>query len=104
MSEVLRRNTRLFLNCLEGLPAGAGPTRASERTNSIEFVALHLLDVRFLLAAHLGLELRNPYAARLEQARGIDDIEDFPPLDEVIRHWRDVSAAVADRLEGITDE
>ena len=92
--EALRRVTKLYLNCLEDLPEEAGGVRAGHETNTIAFVALHLLDVRYFLAGYVGLDVDNPYAETLEGARGIDDVTSFPPLRELVARWREVSESV----------
>jgi uncharacterized damage-inducible protein DinB len=97
--EVARRNTRLFLNCVSDLPEDRAATRAGQSTNSIEFLVLHLIDVRFYLARYIGLEAEHPYAERLEAAQGILDVDEFPPLAEMVGCWERISDALHERLE-----
>jgi uncharacterized damage-inducible protein DinB len=94
----LRLNTRLFLNCLDGIDETVGARRPNGHTNSLAFVAAHLVDVRHFTAASLGVMLDNPYAERLAGARGIDDLADCPTLAESRQHWRAVAAALETRL------
>ena len=99
-----RLNTRLYLNCLEGMDDETARRRIDGRTNSAAFIALHLVDARHLTARVLGMELENPFAAMLESVRGIDDLPRIPPLDEIRRAWVEVSDAVERRLAGLTQE
>ncbi len=101
---VLRLNTRLFLNCLEGVDDAAAARRPGPETNGMGFLALHLLDARAHLAGLVGAEADHPFAAMLEGVRGIDDLERLPPLDEVRAAWERVSAAAADRLAALREE
>lgn len=102
LAEVLRRNTQLFLNCVSDLPADRGATRADEHTNSIEFIVLHLVDARFFLAEYVGIDLDHPYAARFGEAQGIQDIDECPPVSEMVLHWKDLGDRIGDRLERMT--
>ena len=104
LTEVFRRNTRLFLNCVSDLPPELAATRAGDSTNSIEFLILHLVDVRFFLADYIGVETEHPYAAELEGARGIEDMDEFPPLPETIGHWERISAAIEETLRNASDD
>lgn len=101
LSEMLRRNTRLFLNCVSDLPPDRSGTRAGESTNSIEFLALHLVDVRFYLARYLEILAEHPYAELLEGAERIQDIDVFPPLADLIGQWERISDILHEGLERI---
>ena len=94
----LRLNTRLLLNCLDGVDDAAGDVRPNERTNSMAFLAAHLVDARHVLARIIGLDAPPPYGGILEHARTIDDVPSVPPLSETRAIWRDISTRVAERL------
>jgi hypothetical protein len=94
----LRLNTRLLLNCLDGLEDAAGDLRPNERTNSLAFVAAHLVDARHLLARVIGLHAPPPYGGILEHARTIDDVPSVPPLSATRPVWRDITTRVEERL------
>ena len=98
----LRLNTRLLLNCLDGLDDTAGHARPNERTNSIGFIAAHLVDARHLLARVIGLEAAPPYGGALENARTIDDVPVVPTLAETRAVWRDISERVEAHLPRLT--
>jgi hypothetical protein len=74
LTEILRLNTRLFRNCLDGITDEKAALRPSASTNSATFVAAHVAEARFYLLKMLGAERPNPIAAYLEGARGIDDV------------------------------
>lgn len=94
----LRLNTRLLLNCLDGLDDAVGDTRPNERTNSIGFIAAHLVDARHLLARVIGLDAAPPYGGALEAARGIEDVAVVPRLSDTRPVWREISARVEGAL------
>jgi uncharacterized damage-inducible protein DinB len=102
LADILRLNTKLLRNCLDGLTDEQAARRPSTSTNSAAFVAAHLSDARFYLLHMLGAEQPNPLAAYLDGARGIDDVKRFPPIAEIQRAWTAVSHALRDRLDTVT--
>jgi uncharacterized damage-inducible protein DinB len=102
LTEILRLNTKLFRNCLEGVTDEKAAMRPSASTNSAAFVAVHVTEARFFLLKMLGAEQASPIAAYLEGAGGIDDVKRFPSLDEIRRAWTTASHALRDRLDRMT--
>jgi uncharacterized damage-inducible protein DinB len=97
--EILRANTRLFLNCLRDVDAASGATRVSDRTNHMTFIAVHLVDARDYLLTSLGGDRVAPFAAyELDAVSSIEEVGDFPPLEDVTAAWREVSRRLTDRL------
>ena len=80
LAEILRLNTVLFRNCLDGLSDEQAAKRPSGATNSAAFVAAHLTSSRFFLLKTLGAEHPDPLAAYLDGRKGIDEIAQLPPL------------------------
>lgn len=93
-----RLHTRLFLNALAGVGDEAAARRIDERTNSLAFIALHLVDVRHYTVTYLGGQAENPFAALLAGVNRIDELQAVPPLDEIRAAWASVSAALDARL------
>jgi uncharacterized damage-inducible protein DinB len=102
LTEILRLNTRLFRNCLDGVTDEKAARRPSASTNSAVFVAAHVADARFYLLRVLGAAQPNPLAAFLEGARSIDDVKQCPSLEQIQRAWTAASHALRDRLDAIT--
>ncbi|MGH9315473.1 MAG: DinB family protein [Vicinamibacterales bacterium] len=102
LTEILRLNTRLFRNCLDGISDEKAAIRPSASTNSTAFVAAHVADARFYLLRVLGSEQPNPLTAYLDGARGIDDVTQCPSLAEIQRAWTAASHALRDRLATMT--
>jgi uncharacterized damage-inducible protein DinB len=97
--EILRTNTRLFLNCLRDVDDAAGTTRVSDRTNHLTFIAVHLVDARDYLLGSLGGERVAPFAAYgLDAVSSIDEVGALPPLLEVVAAWEEVSRRLTDRI------
>src|SRR5512135_2317869 len=70
LAEILRLNTRLFVNCLDGMTDDGAAVRPSASTNSAAFVAAHVAEARFFLLNMLGAARPSPISACLEGARG----------------------------------
>ncbi|HET7460290.1 MAG TPA: DinB family protein [Longimicrobium sp.] len=97
-----RLHTRLFLNCLAGLDDAAAQTRPNEHTNSIAFIALHLVDVRHYTVAGAGGPAQpHPYAELLAEVQSIEALATYPPLAEIRVAWTRASAALEDALHAI---
>ena len=101
---VLDLNTRLYLRCLEGVIDADGVGRVTQNTNSLAFIAVHLMDARHFLATGLGLELVNPFADTPAHVRRIDDAERLPTLAELRDAWVEVSGPLADHLAALDDD
>jgi uncharacterized damage-inducible protein DinB len=101
LTEILRLNTKLFRNCLDGVSDETAAIRPSASTNSAAFVAAHVTDSRFYLLKALGAEQPNPLAEYLEGRRGIDDVKRVPPLAEIQRAWTAASRALRDKLDSM---
>jgi uncharacterized damage-inducible protein DinB len=96
-------NTRLFKNCLHGVSDDVAARVVAERTNTMIFVAVHLLDARFFMAEIAGTSFPHPYP-QVAATKRLDDIASYPRLEELIGHWGEVSITLARHLETVSDE
>jgi uncharacterized damage-inducible protein DinB len=104
LAAILRLNTRLFLNCLDGLTDETARVRYANGVNSTTFIAAHVTDSRFFLLGMLGRTLENPLSVSLDKAKSIDDVTDWPALDTIRSAWNDVSSAIDARLDAATPD
>jgi uncharacterized damage-inducible protein DinB len=104
LASILRLNTRLFLNCLDGLSDETARVRHASGANSATFIAAHVTDSRFFILKTLGGTLENPLSASLDKAKSIDDITDWPTLDTIRGAWTEVSSAVDGQLGASTPD
>lgn len=104
VADILRLNTNLFRNCLEGLNDEQANQRPSESSNSMAFIAGHLADARFYLLRQLGGDHANPLASYLSEARRIEDLKQPIPLSEIHGAWTTASHALRDRMESLSSE
>lgn len=100
LNEILCLNTRLFLNCLDGVDDEKASRRISGQVNNISFIAVHVVDARIYLANYLGGSIANPFA-ELAQARSIDEVKAFPTVETLRAEWKKASTeleAIVPRL------
>lgn len=86
-----RSNHGLFRAALDGL--GAGDVAWQERSgqaNHLAFLAVHLVGARYWILGFLGVEAADPLEPYHGKARSIEDMDEFPPPDEVREAWEDV--------------
>lgn len=97
-------NTRLFLNALDGVKKEQARKRPSDKTNNILFTVCHMLDARYFLANLLGVKALCFFKELFDSASNIDDLKDYPPLEEVILHWKEISAVIEDRMAHVNKD
>lgn len=102
LAEILRLNTTLFRNCLDGLSDEQAAARPSGATNNAAFVAAHLTNSRFYLLKTLGVEEPDPLAPYLDGRNSLDDLEKLPPLSEIQAAWTQAAHLLRDRLAALT--
>jgi uncharacterized damage-inducible protein DinB len=100
---VLRLNTRLFLNCLLDLSEEHARQRPNERTNSIIFIACHLIESRHTIAHYLLIETANPLDRYIKDAVRIEDVTALPSLPEVRYAWGTISMTLDECLSELTE-
>ena len=98
LAAIFELNTDLLLNCLDGLSQAEAQQRLDGGGNSIIFLAAHLADTRHFLLGRLGHPLANPLSRYLADAQRIEDIGEWPAMEEVRGAWVAVSAQLAEVL------
>ena len=101
---ILRLNTDLLLNCLDGLSDEEALRRLEGGGNTVAFLAAHLTDSRHFLANRLGHPLANRLSRYLAQASSIDDIVEWPSLAEQLQRWGTVSRHLCDVVAARTPQ
>ena len=102
LADILRLNTVLFRNCLDGLNDRQAAVRPSNGTNSAAFIAAHLASSRFFLLKTLGVDEPDPLAPYLDGRKGIDECAQLPSLREIDAAWTQGAHLLRDRLEALT--
>ena len=104
LAAILRTNTRLMLNCLEGVDDALAHRRMDDRTNHLAFLGAHLVGARAYLAGLAGGDGTDPFHESLGAANSIDEVEAFPTLVEIQAGWADVTTRVMAALEAVESE
>jgi uncharacterized damage-inducible protein DinB len=104
LAAVFELNTDLLLNCLDGLSQAEAQRRLDGGGNSIIFLAAHLADTRHFLLGRLGHPLPNPLSRYLADAQSIEDIGEWPALEEVRRAWLAVSVRLSEVMGELVAE
>jgi uncharacterized damage-inducible protein DinB len=91
---IFRMNTALVKNCLRGVDDSLAARRPNEHTNSLAFLALHIVDARYWLARRCGLDAHHPMEHDLSQARSIEDLPELPPLSRIIESLQNSEAVL----------
>lgn len=97
-------NGRLLLACLDGMDDAAAQTVLAPATNHAAFLTLHLIDSRGFLLKMLGEKVERPFGDTYDDAKGIDDIEHFPTIDDLRKAWKLTGVDIQTALENMTDE
>lgn len=97
-------NTKLFTNCLENVNNELYLKTPNDTTNNIAFLACHCLDARFYMAGSAGLQLINPYKAIFDKIRKPDQHDEFPPIENIINLWKEISKSIEDKMNIITND
>ena len=91
LAKILDLNTDLLVNCLEDLSDVEAKQVLAAGGNSVAF-----------LADRLGSPLANPLARYITDVRSIEEVREWPSLDEIRTAWLAVSAHVQEVLGSLT--
>jgi uncharacterized damage-inducible protein DinB len=95
---LLRMNTRLLLNALEGFPEGSARVRLEGRTNHVAFLLVHLVDARYFMALLCGLELENPLSEEFAHVTSVEEAAEYPTLEQLESMWTEVGGLLHEHM------
>jgi uncharacterized damage-inducible protein DinB len=104
LATILELNTRLFVNCLDGVTADVLRRQPASEVNHIGLVACHMIDGRCYLLNILGVDVPDPFGGRLESVRTVADMTWCPSVDELLAWWRDLGLKLEARLEALSGD
>jgi uncharacterized damage-inducible protein DinB len=104
IADQFRLNTDLLLNCLEGMTEAERLFRPAPGINHAAFLTAHLIDTRHFLATLLGAATENPLASLLAQAKGLDDVPDFPSSAPLASAWEAIGRHLDRAFAELTPE
>ncbi len=103
-AEICRLNSRLLLQCIDGMDDAAAQKVLAPDTNHAAFLILHLVDARCFLLKMLEKEVEHPFGDAYDDAKGIDDIEHFPTVEELRAAWKQTGSWLRDAFANVTEE
>lgn len=98
---MFKLNTGLFINSFAGVDDRIAHMKINNRTNSMIFIACHLLDARFFMSNYIGAPAHNPYKQLLDEIHGINNSSHWPPLEDIISLWEDISPKISSKLQSL---
>lgn len=102
---ILKMNTRLFLNALEGVTEEQAKERISGHNNPLNWLAAHTTWARYFTCAMLGKPAaKNPYDGLFDNFKPFDATADYGTLAKAKEEWNKASALLADALTSVTEE
>jgi len=103
LAAAFRLDTRLLVNCFDGVDDEKALHRPSSEVNNMAFLAAHLADARRYLANLLGPEVANPFP-ELADGTGIDDFPELPKVERLLAAWKEMGEVLDERLLAATAE
>jgi uncharacterized damage-inducible protein DinB len=104
LSVIFALNTRLLENCLADVDEVLAAARPNQQTNSLAFIAAHLVDSRAWMARFVGLDEPRPFDGALDYGRSIEDLPALPTLAEIEDAWDEVSERLEGRLVWLSED
>jgi uncharacterized damage-inducible protein DinB len=101
---IFELNTDLLLNCFMDLSQEEAERRLEGGGNSLLFLGSHLSDSRHFLAGRIERPLANPLSRYLEKARSIEEVHEWPSLEELRAAWVAVSDHLVTALGSLTPD
>ena len=97
-------HTGLLAKALEGIPDDAAHNRLETKANHIAWLTGSLVQQRFELARHVGIEKQQAAFELFRNNKGIEDETSYPSLDSFQTDWHAVSPFLRDALTSATTE
>jgi len=101
---ILRLNTRLFLNALEGITEEQAGERISGHNNPLIWIAAHTVWARYNICAMLGKPAKNPFDGMFENFKPFDAEAHYATLIQVKEEWQKASKLLDEALDAVSDE
>lgn len=95
-------NTLLFKNVFRNIDEKTARLSLSDNTNSMIFIALHMLDARYYILDFLGIAFESEFKEVLSNIKVESDSKSFPPLGTVLEDWDKTAAKVRASFSTLT--
>ena len=99
---IYNTNSKLFINSFDEVTEADSLKRPNKRTNSMIFIALHILDARCFMLTQIGKPAKNPFGKYVDWAKTIDEIRVYPKLIKVLSEWKKLDKIFTNELNKLT--
>jgi uncharacterized damage-inducible protein DinB len=98
-------NNNLFTDCIEGLTEEQSNLRISAETNSIKWIAAHIIWARYNTSSVMGNPpANNPFTGLFENFRPTSVEDDYKTLVEIKEEWKKASDLIEDSFSKIDND
>ncbi|MBD3376814.1 DUF664 domain-containing protein [candidate division KSB1 bacterium] len=101
LAQLCSLNSQLYLNTLQDIDDKAAQKRLNSQSNSLAFLASHVLDARYYMTTVIGKPVECPFREIFDKAQSIDDLEVFPPLQDLKTAWQEISVVLCTELKNV---
>ncbi|HOI28984.1 MAG TPA: DinB family protein [Melioribacteraceae bacterium] len=98
---IYNTNAKLLINSFAKVTEADSLKRPNRKTNSMIFIALHILDARCFILTQIGKPTKNPFAKYVDWAKTIDEIKTYPKLKKVLSEWNRIDGIFVQDLSRI---
>lgn len=102
VATILALNTRLFVNCLDGVTDDQLRVQPAPEVNNIGLLACHLVDARCYLMKLVDVDVADPFGGRLDSVQKVTDMTWYPSVDELTAWWRGLAPKLDACLETLS--
>ena len=100
---IFNSSHRLLRRAIDGLTQEQALERRGD-ANPILWIAAHVVSVRGSFARALGSDVRVAWARQFPRGGQVQDVTDWPALEDVRAAWDEVHADFMTRVEALTAE
>ncbi len=104
LHKTITLNTVLFNNVLRNVDNKTAQKLLSDSTNSIIYIALHMIDGRYYILDYLGITLDSKFKELLSDIKSIVELDKFPPLKTVLEDWKKTSELLLKKMSSLKTE
>lgn len=104
IASIYKINSILFSNSFKDVDEKVALKRPNKKTNSMIFVAIHLLDARNFILVQLGVKTKSPFAKYVDWAKSIDEIKVYPKLSSVLSEWKKLDPVFMKKLNSLSSK
>ncbi len=98
-AHIYNRNEAMLAKATDGLTAEQWTTRPGDCTNSALWIVGHIVWARSRALKLLGVEWTAPWLTHFERGSKPGDGAQYPPAEDVLAAWKDLSASLPTALE-----